>query len=330
MFLLSAIFRYPKKTTQEETSISRGSKDAFFLVVDNKTQVYSIASMDIIETVREMQEYANRLRSDGNVIGLVPTMGYLHEGHLSLVRRAKKETDVVLVSIFVNPVQFGPGEDLSTYPRDLESDEHLLKKEEVDILFNPSTIQMYPEPGLTNIYVHRISTTLCGNIRSGHFDGVALVVAKLLNITKPHKAFFGAKDFQQQVVIRRMARDLNFDVEIITCPIVRDEDGLALSSRNMYLSKDERRRALVLNESLEEAEHLIKKGEHRADTICDRMRVMIEKRSPDRIDYISAVNPETLEPVRTIEGPVLFAVAVRFGKARLIDNRLVEFNADED
>lgn len=280
--------------------------------------------MEIIQTIHEMQVYADQARGQGKIIGLVPTMGYLHEGHLSLVRRARAESDLVVVSIFVNPAQFGPGEDLSSYPRDFESDRMLLQKERVDVIFVPSAAEMYPEPSLTNVYVHRLTETLCGADRPGHFDGVSLVVAKLFNITKPHKAYFGAKDFQQQVMIRRMAQDLNFDTEIITCPIVREEDGLAMSSRNTYLSSDERRRALVLNHSLEEAERLVKAGERNAAVILNKMREVISHQNPDRIDYISAADPETLEPILQIQGPVLFALVVKFGRARLIDNRLIE------
>ncbi|MBD3285637.1 pantoate--beta-alanine ligase [candidate division WOR-3 bacterium] len=280
--------------------------------------------MEIVRTVHEMQTYSDEVRAQGSITGLVPTMGYLHEGHLSLVRRAREDADIVIVSIFVNPTQFGPGEDLSTYPRDFESDVHLLEKENADVIFNPAVSGMYPEPSLTNVYVHKLTQGLCGADRPGHFEGVALVVAKLLNIVKPHKAFFGAKDFQQQAVIRRMVTDLNFDVEIVTCPVVRERDGLAMSSRNMYLTSDERERAAVLNQSLEEAERLIKEGERSVDAILNRMRTMIQSKNPVKIDYVSAVDPDTLEPVTGIRGPVLLAVAVRFGKARLVDNRLVE------
>jgi len=292
--------------------------------VDNALLLLNIAVMEIIQTIREMQIFADEARGRGKIIGFVPTMGYLHQGHLSLVRRAREESDVVVVSIFINPTQFGPGEDLSSYPRDFESDRFLLERENADVIFAPSVEEMYHGPSLTRVYIHRLTETLCGADRPGHFDGVSLVVAKLFNITKPHKAFFGAKDFQQQAVIRRMVRDLNFDVEIVTCPIVREPDGLALSSRNTYLSSDERRRAFVLNHSLEEAERLVKAGEGNAAVILNKMREMIEAKNPDRIDYVSAVDPNTLESIQEIKCPVLFALAVRFGKARLIDNRLVE------
>ena len=280
--------------------------------------------MEIIRTIRKMQQFADEIRASGKILSLVPTMGYLHEGHLSLGRRAREASDVVVVSIFVNPTQFGPGEDLSSYPRDFDSDRYLLEKEKVDVIFAPSVKDMYPEPSLTNVYVSQLTETLCGARRPGYLDGVVLVVAKLFNICKPHKAYFGAKDFQQQVVIRRMAQDLNFDVEIITCSIVREEDGLAMSSRNMYLSKDERKRALSLNLSLQEAERMVKAGERDAEVILKRIREMVSEQKPDKVDYISAVDPLDLQPVQKIEGPVLFALAAKFGKARLIDNRLVE------
>jgi len=280
--------------------------------------------MEIIRTIREMQDFADRVRASGRILGFVPTMGYLHQGHLSLVRSARQECDVVVVSIFVNPTQFGPGEDLSTYPRNFERDAVLLKDEKTDVVFYPPISEMYPEPSLTGIHVHRLTDVLCGAARPGHFDGVTLVVAKLFNIVKPHRAYFGAKDFQQQAVIRRMVRDLNFDVEVVTCPTVRESDGLALSSRNTYLSPEERARALVLNRSLLEAERMVRAGERDAGRILAAMRRMIEEQRPARIDYVSAVDPQTLESVSRIEGPVVFAVAARFGKARLIDNRLVE------
>lgn len=293
-------------------------------VVDNALLLLNIAVMEIIRTIHQMQVFADEVRASGKILSLVSTMGYLHEGHLSLVRSARAGADVVVVSIFVNPTQFGPGEDLGSYPRDFESDRMLLQKERVDVIFAPSVAQMYPEPSLTYVYVHLLTETLCGADRPGHLDGVSLVVAKLFNICKPHKAYFGAKDFQQQLVIRRMVRDLNFDVEIITCPIFREEDGLAMSSRNTYLSPRERSCAQVLNQSLAEAERMVKEGERNVETILGKMREMIEAKNPDRIDYVSAVDPDTLEPIQEIKCPVLFALAAKFGKSRLIDNRLVE------
>lgn len=294
-----------------------------FAALTSVPLAFNITVMEIMRTISQMQAYSEKARCSGQTIGFVPTMGYLHEGHLSLVRRARAESDVVVASIFVNPTQFGPGEDFSSYPRDFESDRYLLEKEKVDVIFVPPVEEMYPESSLTNIYVHRLSLVLCGALRPGHFDGVCLVVTKLFNITRPHKAYFGAKDWQQQAVLRRMVRDLNIGVEIITCPIVRDADGLALSSRNVYLSEDERTRALVLNKSLEEAERMVKAGEKKALAILERMGEMVAASNPDKVDYISALHPETLEPVEIVQGQVLFVLAARFGRARLIDNRLL-------
>ncbi len=281
--------------------------------------------MEIIKTVKEMQKKADVLRKNGKVIGFVPTMGYLHEGHLSLIRIAKKKSDIVVVSIFVNPIQFAPSEDYERYPRDFERDKKLLEKERVDILFFPSVEEMYPDKLLTTVSVKYLTETLCGAKRPGHFDGVTTVVAKLFNIVKPHFAVFGEKDFQQQVVIKKMVKDLNFDVEIITCPTVREPDGLAASSRNEYLSPEERKRATVIYRALKTAEHLIKKGEVNPDKIKKIIQEMIEEKKPSKIDYVEVVDPDDLHPVDKIEKPVLIAVAVWFGNARLIDNLLVKF-----
>ncbi len=279
--------------------------------------------MEIIRTVREMQTWADEARAEGKSIGFVPTMGYLHEGHMSLVRRARGEADLVVVSVFVNPAQFGPGEDLTAYPRDFDSDRFLLEKEKVDVIFYPEVGEMYPEPSLTHVYVHRLTGHLCGKTRPGHFDGVSLVVAKLFNIVKPHAAYFGQKDWQQLAVIGRMVRDLDFDIRIVACHIVREADGLAMSSRNTYLTPDERKRALVLNRALAEADKMVTDGQRDASVILKRMFDMIAAANPDRIDYVAAVDPETLEEVKKIKGTVLFALAVKFGRARLIDNRLI-------
>ncbi|NLI98612.1 pantoate--beta-alanine ligase [bacterium] len=278
--------------------------------------------MDVITSINDMREFSENARAKGKTIGFVPTMGFLHEGHLSLVRTAVKENDITVASIFINPVQFGPCEDLSTYPRDFASDRYLLEKEKTDVLFYPSVQEMYPEPSLTHLFINRLTDGLCGAQRKGHFEGVALVVAKLFNITKPNRAYFGAKDWQQQAVIRRMVKDLNFDIHIEVCPIVREEDGLAMSSRNIYLSQDERTRALVLNRSLDEAERMVKQGQRDCEVILKKISELIASSKPDRIDYVSAVDPESLQNVKKIDGPVLFALAVKFGKARLIDNRL--------
>ncbi len=284
---------------------------------------YSIIVMEIIRTVKEMQKYSAELRKNGKTVALVPTMGYLHKGHLSLVGAACRDNDAVVVSIFVNPTQFTQSDDLSTYPRNFERDATLLKQEKVDAIFYPEVAEIYPEPSLTSIYVHRLSDVLCGKHRPGHFDGVCLIVAKLFNIVNPHRAYFGAKDFQQLAIIRRMSKDLNFNIEIVTCPIVREVDGLAMSSRNIYLDKDERARALILNQALSKAEAMINLGERGTKKILAVLKKMIEEKTPSKIDYISAVDPETLQDIEVVTGSVLFALAVKFGKARLIDNRLI-------
>jgi len=280
--------------------------------------------MEVIKSVKKMQKRADEIREAKKIIGFVPTMGYLHEGHLSLVRIARKKADVVVVSIFVNPIQFLPEEDYNSYPRDFKRDKKLLQKEKVDIIFYPSVREMYPEKLLTKVSVPYLTETLCGEKRPGHFDGVATVVAKLFNIVKPHFAVFGEKDFQQQVVIKKMVKDLNFDVKIVTGPTVRERDGLAVSSRNEYLSPEERKRAPVLYRSLELAKKMVKKGEKDPEKIKKAMLEMIKKEKPSKIDYVEIVNPETLHPVSKIEKKVLVAVAVRFGKARLIDNILLK------
>lgn len=280
--------------------------------------------MEVIKSVKKMQKRADEIREAKKIIGFVPTMGYLHEGHLSLVRIARKKADVVVVSIFVNPIQFLPEEDYNSYPRDFKRDKKLLQKEKVDIIFYPSVREMYPEKLLTKVSVPYLTETLCGEKRPGHFDGVATVVAKLFNIVKPHFAVFGEKDFQQQVVIKKMVKDLNFDVKIVTGPTVRERDGLAVSSRNEYLSPEERKRAPVLYRSLELAKKMVKKGEKDPEKIKKAMLEMIKKEKPSKIDYVEIVNPETLHPVPKIEKKVLVAVAVRFGKARLIDNILLK------
>jgi pantoate--beta-alanine ligase len=269
-----------------------------------------------------MQAEADRARRGGTT-GLVPTMGFFHEGHLSLMRRARAETDWVAVSLYVNPTQFGPGEDFARYPRDFEKDCELACAEGVDVMFAPAA-SLYAPDSATFINVERLSRVLCGASRPGHFSGVATVVAKLFNISKPHRAYFGMKDFQQVRVIETMVRDLNFDLEIVRCPIVREPDGLAMSSRNSYLSPQERRAATVLHRSLLVSERLINKGERDPQSIILRVSDSIAAEPLAHIDYVAAVSPETLEPVARIEDAILLAIAVRFGRARLIDNLLIE------
>jgi pantoate--beta-alanine ligase len=279
--------------------------------------------MLIIQTIREMQAEADRLRSAGKRIGFVPTMGFLHEGHLSLIRVAKANSDVVVLSIFVNPLQFGPREDLSRYPRDFARDEAMAKKEGVDIIFNPSESEMYPDGYVTTVNVEGLTDVLCGASRPGHFRGVTTVVAKLFLAVKPHAAVFGQKDAQQVVVIRKMVRDLNIDLSIVVAPIVREPDGLAMSSRNVYLSPEERADALALSQSLQMAESMIRKGERKTETIIRAMEDLIRSRKNTRIDYIEIVDPDTLGPLATVESGALIAVAVFVGKTRLIDNMII-------
>lgn len=279
--------------------------------------------MRLLEKPKEMQAWADHYRGQGKTIGFVPTMGFLHDGHLSLIREAKRITDVVVVSIFVNPAQFGRGEDYEQYPRDLEGDREKVERVGADILFVPSVSDMYPEGYLTYVDVEEITKTMCGASRPGHFRGVATVVTKLFNIVKPHKAFFGQKDYQQGIVIKRMAKGLNMDVEIIVLPTVREPDGLAMSSRNSYLNKEEREAAIILYRSLIRAEEMIMRGESSARKIYNEIKKMIEAEPLARIDYIAVANPETLEPLKEAKERSLIALAVWIGKTRLIDNMII-------
>jgi pantoate--beta-alanine ligase len=280
--------------------------------------------MTIIPTIKEMQALSETWRKAGKTIGLVPTMGALHEGHLSLVQIARDRADIVVMSIFVNPTQFGPNEDFQRYPRDFERDEKLAKQAGVDVVFNPSVEEMYPNDYATFVNVERITESLCGASRPGHFRGVTTVCAKLFLAVRPHFAVFGQKDAQQVAVIRRMVRDLDFGIEIVAAPIVREPDGLAMSSRNVYLSPEERREALCLNRSLRLAEDLIRKGETRADTVVKAVKDRIAGNGLSRIDYVEIADPDTLEPLNIIKKRALIALAVFFGKTRLIDNAVVE------
>jgi pantoate--beta-alanine ligase len=276
--------------------------------------------MKVVKTIAGMKALARQWKQEGQRIGLVPTMGYLHEGHLSLVRESKKRADVTVVSIFVNPTQFGPNEDFKKYPRDLEKDSAYLKKAGVDCLFYPDAAEVYPPGYRTFVEVPGLQDKLCGKSRPGHFRGVVTVVLKLFDIVGPDLAFFGAKDAQQVLIIGKMAVDLDLDVEVVTCPIVREPDGLALSSRNAYLSPEERKAALVLSISLRWAERAVAAGERDAAKVVAGIRSAIEAEPLARIDYVEAVGPETLEPVAEIRGDVLIALAVFVGSTRLIDN----------
>lgn len=280
--------------------------------------------MEVIKTVKQMQERAGRVRRQGKRIALVPTMGYLHEGHLSLMREGKKRSDDLVVSIFVNPTQFGPGEDLEAYPRNLARDLELVQKEGGDAVFTPNTGELYPERFQTYVKLRELPNHLCGISRPVHFEGVATVVTKLFNIVKPHVAIFGRKDYQQLKVIERLVRDLNLEVEIIGAPIIRESDGLAMSSRNAYLSAEQRPSALALYESLIKAKALLESGERGASTIIDAAAALITSRPATSIDYIAICDPETLDDVTTIDRPALMALAVKVGATRLIDNMILE------
>jgi pantoate--beta-alanine ligase len=276
--------------------------------------------MDVLETIEQMRAACQAAKQQRNRLGFVPTMGALHEGHLSLVRAAQGRCDVVAASIFVNPTQFGPNEDFSKYPRSFERDRELLEKEGVELLFAPSVEEMYPGNAVTFVTVEGLSERLCGKSRPGHFRGVTTVVAKLFHITQPDFAFFGQKDAAQVAIIRRMVRDLNLSVEIVACPIVREADGLAMSSRNAYLSSQERNSALVLSRSLTQMKTLFEQGERCAAKLGAAGRQIFEEEPSVRLDYIEIVSPETLEPVEHIDDPALVAVAAFVGGTRLIDN----------
>jgi pantoate--beta-alanine ligase len=276
--------------------------------------------MKVVTGLAEMKALSQEWKRAGLTVGFVPTMGFLHEGHLSLVRASRGRVDSMVVSIFVNPAQFGPGEDFQKYPRDLERDAALLEKEGVDVIFHPSAEEMYPPGFKTFVEVRDLQDRLCGASRQGHFRGVATVVLKLFDIVGPDVAFFGWKDAQQVVILKKMVRDLNLDVEIVACPLIREPDGLAMSSRNTYLSTEERRAALVLSRSLAEAEGLIEAGERDASRVVGAIREMIGKEPLAKIDYVEAVGLEDLRPLDRLSGEVLIALAVFIGSTRLIDN----------
>ncbi|OQX56607.1 MAG: pantoate--beta-alanine ligase [Candidatus Cloacimonas sp. 4484_209] len=279
--------------------------------------------MKTIKKIKRMQEISDGLRRNKKTIGFVPTMGFLHKGHLSLIDIANKMSDVTVVSIFVNPTQFGPNEDFGNYPRDLERDKKLLREKGCSILFYPDAKKMYNEGFRTEVYVKGLSKVLCGATRKTHFKGVTTVVAKLFNIVKPDIAVFGQKDAQQAIIIKRMVKDLNYNIKIITGPIIREDDGLAMSSRNIYLTKQQRKDATILYESLKEAKRMISNGEAKASRVIKQMKKMISSKKTARIDYIKAVDTKELKTVKYIKGEVLIAVACYFGRARLIDNIIV-------
>ena len=281
--------------------------------------------MKIATTIAEVRAQVREWKQQGLTVGLVPTMGYLHEGHASLVKTSVQQCDRTVASVFLNPTQFGPGEDLETYPRDFEDDCALLTECGCDMVFHPEVSEMYPDGFATFVEVQsEMPRQLCGKTRPIHFRGVCTVVSKLFNIVTPDKAFFGQKDAQQLAIIRRMVLDLSMGIEIVGCPIIREADGLAKSSRNTYLSAEERKAALVLSRAVKLGQELVRNGEKNADAIVNAMRALIEQEPLARIDYVSAVDGLTMLPVHEINGGELVAMAVYIGKTRLIDNFSVE------
>ena len=280
--------------------------------------------MNIATTVEQAKQTVRQWKAEGLTVGLVPTMGYLHEGHESLIKRAVAECDRVMVSVFLNPIQFAPNEDLATYPRDFAADTVLIENAGADLVFHPEPSELYAPDACTFVNVEGITSELCGKTRPTHFRGVCTVVSKLMNISQADRAYFGQKDAQQLAVVRRMVRDLNMNVEVVGCPIVREEDGLAKSSRNTYLSPAERKAALVLSRAVREGQRLMEEGERDAKTILGAMRAIIEAEPLARIDYVEMVSWDGIKPVDAADSSVLVAMAVYIGKTRLIDNFIFE------
>lgn len=280
--------------------------------------------MKIVKTIEEVRNIISQWRAEGMSVGLVPTMGFLHEGHKSLIDRAVSENDRVVVSDFVNPTQFGPNEDLEAYPHDINHDAELCEKAGAALIFNPEPSEMYYDDCEAYVNINSLSDELCGKSRPIHFKGVCTVVSKLFNIVKPDRAYFGQKDAQQLAIIKRMVRDLNFDVQIVGCPIIREADGLAKSSRNTYLSSEERKAALILSKAIKLGEDMAKNGENDAEKIVSKMKELINTEPMARIDYVEAVDAISIKPVKKMDGAVLVAMAVYIGKTRLIDNFIFE------
>ena len=280
--------------------------------------------MEVAETIESVRALVKAARNKGKKIGLVPTMGALHIGHISLIEAAVKQCDFVVVSIFVNPTQFGPGEDFEKYPRPLNSDLKICRKTGVDVVFAPTQEQMYPSENLTWVNVEKLTELLCGQFRPTHFRGVTTVCAKLFNVVAPDFAFFGRKDAQQAIVIKRMVADLNMPLEIVICPTVRQPDGLAVSSRNKYLTEEQKKDATLIYKSLQKCREMIDDGATNSETIIAEMRKILNQAPSIEIEYISIVDAETLQNIDNIAGKVLTAVAVQIGPARLIDNMLVD------
>lgn len=281
--------------------------------------------MEIIRAPKIMRDTVNSLALHGKSIGLVPTMGALHEGHLSLVRRARSENAVTVVSVFVNPLQFGPSEDFQKYPRDIEGDSKKLAEEEVDILFMPDTVAMYPENFLSHVEVEKLSERLCGSFRPGHFRGVATIVTKLFHIVKPVRAYFGQKDFQQTLIIKRLVKDLDMDIDVVVCPTIRERDGLAMSSRNTYLDPVQRAASAIVYRCLREASELVRSGIINVDHVKAVMKeTILSEPAVETVDYAGVYDPESLDEPYEIKESVVLAVAVKIGGTRLIDNMLVD------
>lgn len=280
--------------------------------------------MKVVKTIQEVRAQVQAWRKEGLTVGLVPTMGYLHEGHQSLIRKSVSENDRTVVSVFVNPIQFGPNEDLEAYPRDLNRDMKAVEEAGGDLIFHPEPSEMYPGHFTSFIDTTETTELLCGAVRPIHFRGVCTVVGKLFNIVLPDKAYFGQKDAQQLATIRRFVRDLNFPVEIVACPIVREEDGLAKSSRNTYLNPQERQAALILSKSLKLGKAAIEQGERSAQRIIDIIRQNLQTEPLARVDYVEVVDFENIQRVETIQGETLVAIAVYIGKTRLIDNFIIK------
>ncbi len=279
--------------------------------------------MKVLGTVKEVRDQVKRWRARGLSVGLVPTMGFLHEGHGSLISKAVEQNDRVVVSVFVNPTQFGPGEDLEAYPRDMDRDSAYCESLGANVIFHPEPSEMYDPDFTTYVNMEVLSETLCGVTRPIHFRGVCTVCTKLFNIVKPDRAYFGQKDAQQLAIIRRMVRDLNMDLEIVGCPIVREEDGLAKSSRNEYLSPEERQAALILSQSIFLGEKMIAEGEKSAEAVKKAMTEKINTEPLAEIDYVEVVDGVSMQPIDEIKAPALVAIAVKIGRTRLIDNTIV-------
>ena len=280
--------------------------------------------MKVVGTIKEVRELVQEWKKNGETVGFVPTMGYLHEGHGSLITKARENNDKVVVSIFVNPMQFGPTEDLDSYPRDLEKDSKFCESLGADLIFHPEPEEMYHEDFSSYVDMSVLTEELCGLSRPVHFRGVCTVVTKLFNIVQPDNAYFGQKDAQQLAIIKHMVQDLNMDINVVGCPIVREEDGLAKSSRNTYLSPEERKAALILSKTVKLAKELIDAGEKDADVVVAKMKENIETEPMAKIDYVKAVNGLTMQQQKEIKAPMLIAMAVYIGKTRLIDNMILD------